>query len=346
MKIHILYEIRDGPWGGGNQFLKALRDNWRKKNKYADTISDADVILLNSHHIPYLNLYTQIKKTGNNKIIIHRIDGPVSLVRGHGEEIDRLIYFFNYLVSDGTIFQSEWSKNKNYKLGYKNNQFEMIILNAPNQNIFYSQGTQEKKEKVKIIASSWSNNLRKGFKIYQYLDKNLDFSRYEMTFVGNTPIKFTNIKHVPPISSDQLAVLLRKHDIYITASTNEPCSNSLIEALHCGLPAVYIRQGSHGSIVGEAGEGFAGTTDVLNAIDIVTRNINNYKNKGYIKSIDEVSESYYLFCEMIFQEMQNGSYIPKKFTIIKLYEIMVKVYKLYLKSSMRNFVGLILPKGN
>jgi glycosyltransferase involved in cell wall biosynthesis len=345
MKIHILYEIKEGPWGGGNQFLKALRDNWRRNNKYAETISDADVILINSHHISYYDLYTH-NNSGKNKIIIHRIDGPISIARGSGEELDNLIYYFNYRVSDGTIFQSEWSKNENYKIGYIKNKFEIIIINAPNQNIFYNRNIQEKNEKIKIIATSWSDNLRKGFDIYQYLDKNLDFCKYEMTFAGNTPIKFTNIKHVPPLTSNQLADLLCNHDIYITASKIEACSNSLIEALHCGLPAVYIRQGSHGSIVGEAGEGFTGTTDILNAIDLVAKNLNKYKNKYFFKPMDEVAESYYCFCEMIFQEMQNGSYVPKKFTRMKFYEIRIRVYILNLKSKVHNFFSLILPKGN
>jgi len=87
--------------------------------------------------------------------------------------------------------------------------------------------------KVKLIASSWSNNWRKGFDIYRFLDENLDFSKYEMTFVGNSPVKFKNIKQIPPVESRDLAELLRTHHIYITASQNDPCSNSLIEALSC-----------------------------------------------------------------------------------------------------------------
>ena len=31
MKVHILTEFIDGPWGGGNQFQKALRNQLIKK---------------------------------------------------------------------------------------------------------------------------------------------------------------------------------------------------------------------------------------------------------------------------------------------------------------------------
>jgi glycosyltransferase involved in cell wall biosynthesis len=334
MKIHILYEIKEGPWGGGNQFLKALRDNWISEKKYTDSISEADIILINSHHIPFFELYTQ-SKTGN-KIIVHRIDGPVSLVRGNGEETDKLIYYFNHLASDGTIFQSEWSKNENYNLGYIKNTFETVIVNAPDQNLFHRCDIQEKNEKIKIIATSWSANMRKGFDIYQFLDDNLDFSRYEMTFAGNTPVKFKNIRYVSPLPSDQLADLLRNHDIYITASRNEPCSNSLIEALHCGLPAVYIREGSHGSIVGGAGEGFTGTDDVLSAIDLVSGNLSKYQSNNFFKPINEVTDDYYRFCEKIFLETNREKYFPKKFSGIKLLKIMARVYGWNMKQLIRN----------
>jgi len=48
MKIHVLYDIKHYPWGGGNQFLKTLVKFLRKMEKYADTVSQADVILVNS----------------------------------------------------------------------------------------------------------------------------------------------------------------------------------------------------------------------------------------------------------------------------------------------------------
>jgi len=31
MKIHILYNFQKGPWGGGNQFLKALKKEFNQR---------------------------------------------------------------------------------------------------------------------------------------------------------------------------------------------------------------------------------------------------------------------------------------------------------------------------
>lgn len=341
MKIHILFDIKEGPWGGANQFLKAIRDEWRKKGLYSENPENAEVLLVNSYPFNeekkvFSSIYN-LKKT-KNKILIHRIDGPISLVRGKDREKDECIYFFNRCVADGTIFQSEWSKNENYKLGYTRNLFEAIIINAPDPAIFFKNNWEKKvDDKTKIIATSWSGNPRKGFDIYQFLDENLDFSRYEMTFVGNSPIIFKKIKQLAPLPSDQLSEVLRNHDIFIIASRNEPCSNSLIEALHCGLPAIYIKQGSHESIVGGAGEGFSGSDDVLNVINKVSENLDRYKKEGSFKQLEVVAEEYYHFCEMIVNEVEYNTYKPKKFHLICYFMIIIRVYLWHLK----NFGGTL-----
>ena len=50
----------------------------------------------------------------------------------------------------------------------------------------------------------------KGFNYLSYIDKNLDFSKFEMSFIGNTPIKFKNIKIFRPMSPKNLQKKLKK----------------------------------------------------------------------------------------------------------------------------------------
>ncbi len=51
MKIHILYNFEEGfVGGGGNQFLKALKEEWLSLGVYENDIKKADVILFNSHN--------------------------------------------------------------------------------------------------------------------------------------------------------------------------------------------------------------------------------------------------------------------------------------------------------
>ena len=56
-KVHILYQFREGPWGGANQFLKALRHQWQLEGRYAEEVSDASAVLCNANPgaLPWLS---------------------------------------------------------------------------------------------------------------------------------------------------------------------------------------------------------------------------------------------------------------------------------------------------
>lgn len=328
MKINIFCKLKSGAWGGGNQFLKALSKEFSKLGVYEEDPSKADIILFNS--FPFREEYrfrkiVKFKKAG--KIIVHRVDGPISEIRGGDLVIDKVIFSFNNMFADGTIFQSNWSKIENYKLGMKPKMFETTIINAPDSEIFNSQGKSAfDKERVRLVATSWSANPRKGFDIYKYLDENLDFSRYQMSFFGNSPIEFKNIIKHEPINSFDLAKQLKQHDIFITASKKDPCSNSLIEALTCGLPAVYLNDGGHREIVGNGGEFFEGEADILEKINDVALNYKSYQMGIGVRPIEKVAKDYFSFAEKIYQAVLEKKYQPGKIGILKFYSMLAMVY--------------------
>lgn len=294
MKINILAELKEGAWGGGNQFLKALRKEFIALNVYEVDPEKADIILFNS--FPFREEYrfrqiAKLKRSG--KLIIHRVDGPISEIRGSDLAIDKIIFSFNDLFAAGTVFQSNWSRVENYKLGMKKKPLEAVIINAPDSGIFNQQGKSAfNKEKIKLIATSWSANPKKGFAVYEYLDANLDFSKYQMSFFGNSPVEFKNIIKHAPVNSLELAEELKKHDIFITASQKDPCSNSLIEALSCGLPAVVLNDGGHPEIVGNGGEIFNNEADILVKIDQVAENYESYQARIKVATIKGAARQY------------------------------------------------------
>ncbi len=312
IRINVLAEFHEGPWGGGNQFLKALRDEFIRMDCYESDPEKGDVILFNSHH--RLKEIVELKRKYSDKIFVHRVDGPISYRGEKGKKIDRTIFTVNSLVADGTVFQSSWSRLESHKQGLKENNYKRVIHNASDPEIFYPV-IQERKHllgKIKLIATSWSTNLGKGFDIYHYIDENLDFNKYEMTFIGRTDERFVNIHMIEPVPSMELARRLREHDIFIFSSMQEACSNSLLEALHSGLPAVARSTSSNPEILGKAGEVFYGENDILEKIDLVANHIDDYRNKIDVLSLVEVGQMYYYFCEEIFYEVQRKDYIPKK----------------------------------
>ena len=323
MKIHILYSFHKGPYGGGNQFLKALNKYFKALNIYEENVEKADVILFNSHH--ETERVIRLKLKYQDKIFIHRIDGPLSFIRSSNPKLDFEIYQLNNLIADGTIFQSNWSKKNNYLLGLKKNKFETVISNASDKNIFYPQKKKSTKKienkKVNLIATSWSSNFNKGFDLYRFLDENLDFNKYTMIFIGNSPIQFKNIIHIKPLNSYKLAEHLRNSDIFITGSKKDPCSNSLIESLYCGLPSIALNDGGHPEIIKNAGELFNNFEECLNKIQLVSENYEFYKNRISISTMEETALLYSKFMENVLNKVQNRN---KHLKLIDYYRFLLK----------------------
>jgi glycosyltransferase involved in cell wall biosynthesis len=336
MKINILQKLKEGAWGGGNQFLKALRKEFIKLGAYEDDPRLADVVLFNSFPWREEHLFRKIAKLKRaGKIIIHRVDGPISEIRGGDLKIDKIIFSFNNLFADGTVFQSNWSRAENYKLGMKKKSFETVISNAPDADIFNRQGKSAfNREKTKLIATSWSANPRKGFELYKYLDANLDFSKYQMSFFGNSPVEFKNIVKHNPINSQELAAQLKNYDIFITASEKDPCSNSLIEALSCGLPAVYLNDGGHPEIVKGGGEFFEGEGDILAKIDQVADNYEFYQARIQAPSMEKIARDYLEFIKNVYAARAGK---VDKISNLNFYRLLSAVY-------LGKFSGLVKGK--
>lgn len=344
MKLNILYNFKEGSWGGANQFLKALRDEFKDKDVYTDNPKEADVLLFNGYPFGSESFFTKVfnlKRKNPNKIVIYRLDGPISLYRGKDVEVDKIIALFNKLFADGIIFQSNWSREKNEDYFGISAKYKTVINNAPDNAIFNKNNKKKfnPEGKIKLVATSWSSNWRKGFGIYKYLDENLDFSRYEMTFVGNSPIEFKNIKWIKPVSSTKLAEILKQQDIYVTASQNDPCSNSLVEALSCDVPAVVLKGGGHSELVKGGGELFNGAEDIIEKIAKVAENYNYYQSFIPELSIKKVARGYCEFAKRIYDDAQNGLYQPKQVGIlvkINFYKMKPMILKWKVLKALKN----------
>lgn len=297
LQCHVLFSFREGPWGGCNQFLTALREQLRGSGNWAESPAEADVILIDSFN----DVSNAIRWKRRLPAIpfVHRVDGPISIYRGGDLYVDRLIHAISKRIADGVVFQSRYSMTANLGLGMVHPQFSRVINNAAQEKHFWPGSSVSDDGRIRLIASSWSANWNKGFDVYAFLDRHLDFTRYAMTFVGNTPISFDNIRCFPPQDLPELGELLRASDIYVTASRHESCSNSLLEALACGLPAVAVRSGGNPEVLQGGGELFSGTVDVIGLIDKVSADLETYRAGIPRRKIADVARAYLSFFEEV-----------------------------------------------
>ena len=116
--------------------------------------------------------------------------------------------------------------------------------------------------------------------------------RFELTFVGRAPDGLTGWHVVEPLGSQELGEVLRGQDCYVAASLDDPCSNALLEALACGLPALYRRSGGHPELVGEGGVGFDGPDDVAAALTRLGAELDERRAAIAVPSLEQVADRY------------------------------------------------------
>ena len=293
MKIFFNGQSIPGAWGGGNQFIKCLKKYRVTKDMLTNKSDEADIIFFNSHQD--FKQIINLKSAYPDKKFVHRIDGPMRLYNNMSDNRDDIVYYLNKSIATATVFQSKYSFEKNIDMGITLTPLHTTIHNSVDSDIFYRQTDKKKNNKLNLIAASWSPNIRKGFKYYQFLDENLDFSKYNLSFAGQSPLEFTNIKNLGVLKPEPLAEQLRLSDAYLTASENDPCSNSLIEALACGLPVLALNSGGHPELVKHSGLLFKDETDLFNKIEDLNNNYEQYSTNVEFEDMESVANKYISF---------------------------------------------------
>jgi glycosyltransferase involved in cell wall biosynthesis len=290
--LAIFHEFHAPPYGGGNQFLLALRRELERRglSVEVDRVSGGTpACLYNSFNFDFSRL-RRFRRGGVH--MVHRVDGPIGVYRGFDDGTDRRIVEINELA-DATIMQSQYSLDKHRELGLTLHH-PVVIPNTVDSSIFHPPAAREPLggRRLRVIASSWSDNPRKGGEILAWLDRNLDFDTFELTFAGRTQQRFEHIRVVDPLPSEPLAELLRAQDFYLAPSRDDPCSNALLEALACGLPAAYLRSGGHPELVGEAGIGFDDAEEVPAVLSRLVEEHEQRRARISVPALRDVADRY------------------------------------------------------
>ena len=255
--IAVFHEYIPPPSGGGHQFIRALSLELQRRGVVIESnriSAETRTCLFNSFNFDAARL----RRFARDDVrMVHRVDGPIGVYRGFDDGTDARVLELNHQYADVTVVQSRYSLEKHLELGLELRD-PVLIPNAPDPEIFHPPANRESLEgrPLRVVATSWSDNPRKGDDMLRWLDRNLDSTELEVTFAGQTETSYERIRVVRPLPSRELAQLLRRQDVYLAASRDDPCSNALLEALACGLPAAFLRSGGHPELVGEGGLGF------------------------------------------------------------------------------------------
>ncbi len=294
--LAIFHEFAPPPTGGGHQFLRALCRAFESRGlrlAYNELPKGTPACLCNSYNFNLRNLQRALRKNPSTRCV-HRIDGPLQTYRGFDDGTDALLSDFNRLHAHATIVQSAFSLRSHLALSLSAVD-PHLIPNTPDPEIFHppaSRPPHNPELPLRVLSVSWSDNPNKGLDTYTWLDQHLDFSRIHYTFVGRIQTELQNIHHIAPLPSAPLADLLREHDLYLTASRNDPCSNSLLEALACGLPALHLDSGGHPELVRHAGLSFRTPEQIPPLLERMRADLPAFRNRIRLPTLEETADAY------------------------------------------------------
>jgi len=289
--IAMLHEFHRPPYGGGNQFLLALRAELERRGSAVDVGHvgpETKAVLFNSHHADI----AQLRKIRTPLVrMVHRVDGPIGAYRGREDGTDQKIWQLNHECADTTIFQSHYSLNRHLEMGLEFRD-PHVIPNAADPSMFFAAPAHQPATPLRVIASSWSDNPRKGGPVYAWLDAHLDPQRIAFTFVGRIAQSLPHSRIIDAVPSPELADVLRQHDVYLTASEDDPCSNALVEALTCGLPAVFRKSGGHPELVRGGGYGFDQPEEIPELLERAGRNYRDLRTRVTPPTMAAAADAY------------------------------------------------------
>ena len=225
MKVFFNRVPRSEPYGGGNQFLAAMVNVLKSRGHDVvfHLINDLDVIFIMDPRpgdIGYsIDHVIEYKKHFSNVKIVHRINECDQ--RKQTDYMDSLL-IKSASHADEVIFISCWLQEYFNKRGLIKDSH--IIYNGCDTSIF-TPSVRTLSSPPSIVTHHWSDNWLKGFDIYTEIDKYLSSKTeppFTFTYIGRywNGYKPVATNHIAPLHGLDLALELKKHDIYIKMCVN------------------------------------------------------------------------------------------------------------------------------
>lgn len=248
--IHISIKPHSRAHGGGaNTFAwNFCRYLDRVNLPRAGNILSAATIVVIADKVDYFSLWLA-KKTGS--FIIHRLDEHFQNNESDArrKKHNRIIKI-NKLV-DYTVYQSEFVRgNVQPHLNVKN---YTVIINGADHKLFYDQGAERKY--IGHVTNSVGDKKR-----LDLLEKAIiNYPDEEFLLVGNHKFasidfnRFRNVTLIAPQPREDLVNYYQQMKCLYFPSENDPCPNTVVEAVLSGVPVCYNFLGGTVEIVRDCG---------------------------------------------------------------------------------------------
>lgn len=295
-RLALFHDFAPPPAGGAHQSLRAVLGEMRRRGvgvEIGAASPGAHAILFNSFNFDAGRLEWFATRVSGSCRLVHRVGAVTTLYRGYDDGTDAHVAELNRRFAHATLAISQATIDMYRSIGVELVE-PRVVHNGTDPEIFNPHGRLafDRGRKTRLVAVSWSDNPRKGGPFYRWLEQNLDWTRYELTYVGNTQEEFERATVLAPLPSRDLADLLRTQDVFVTATENDAYSNALVEALCCGLPALYLRSGGSAEAVKDAGFGFTEWEEAMPLLDRLRDEYEERQARIDLPTLAQVTDGY------------------------------------------------------
>ena len=186
--------------------------------------------------------------------IIQRLDGiHYSRTRRFNEHMRRV-----YQVADVLVFQSDFSRRIcQAHFGHRPVP-EHVIKNGTDLSLFYPSETAADISQLRLVASAfWRPQKRLKDCVEVFVALRREVPSATLHILGDISQVPAEVREIPGVhyvghrSRHEVAQVLRESHIFLHLSWFDPCPNAVVEALACGLPVLYTKNGGTRELVPE-----------------------------------------------------------------------------------------------
>lgn len=274
IKIHFTYKHVDKPWGGANNFIRALREELSAKGCFEFTRlidEDFDVLFMNQlgtgpgglgESISLGQVKALVGKPSTarrRKLVVRAVNlnwhafpiGPRNFTVGWWRD-RQTVALLN--LADVAIFQSAYQREFFEQAGYRGGN-DIVIHNGAAESFWVEQPAHPPLDgNLRFVSSTASPRASKGHDLIARLSM---VDGVEVNHLGNWPDDGTDPGRVRLLgmqASEQMITAMSSSHYFLHSAVKDPCPNAVFEAVCAGLPVVYHPgPGSSREIVGDCG---------------------------------------------------------------------------------------------
>lgn len=268
IRIHFTYRHVDKPWGGANNFIRALRAELQSSGNFVFTDSPnepSDIVFMNqlgtgpggSGKVYSLAEVKKLRGQGR-RIVVRAVNlnrhafrlGPRNVTLGWW--CDRqTVALLN--LADVAIFQSNYQRDFFRRAGYCSNSSEVIHNGAPPEFWVEQSASPPLDGPLRLVSSTASPRESKRHDLIARLSL---CDGVEIRHLGAWPegLSVDRVQLLGMLPREKMIKAMADCHYFLHAAIKDPCPNAVFEAVCAGLPAIYNPgPGSSAEIIGSCG---------------------------------------------------------------------------------------------